>query len=170
MYFLCCHNYRLTFCDALCFNTVGGWTKYLLEKTHCDEVYAIDPGKMDTSVTSSDNVHHLQMTAQNAIPNLRVILTRREAKVAIWVSDMCVQEVGKQVDIFMLAVKEQLIKSGTAFVLTIKCNVGHARERFDEMTNAEAARLIEQVDVSGLEILHLFSNRIGERTIIGCVK
>jgi 23S rRNA C2498 (ribose-2'-O)-methylase RlmM len=152
------------------FNTLGGWTKYLLEKTHCDEVYAIDPGNMEESITSSVNVHHLQMTAQNAIPQLRDILTRRKAKVSIWVSDMCVQDVGKQVDIFLLAYKETLIETGTAFVLTIKCNVGHAKERFDEMANVEAARLKEKVDVSGLEILHLFSNRIGERTIIGCVK
>ncbi len=159
------------FFGAFCFITcLGGWTKYLLEKTHCDEVYAIDPGKMDTSVTSSPNAHHLQMTAQNAIPHLRDILTQRKAKVSIWVSDMCVQDVGKQVDIFLLAVKEQVIESGTGFCLTIKCNVGHARERFDEMANTEAARLKEQVDVSGVEILHLFSNRIGERTIIGCVK
>lgn len=125
---------------------------------------------MDISVTSSSKVHHLQMTAQNAIPHLRDILAQRKAQVSIWVSDMCVQDVGKQVDIFLLAVKEQVIKSGTAFVLTIKCNVGHARERFDEMANAEADRLKEQVDVSGVEILHLFSNRIGERTIVGCVK
>ena len=156
---------------ALCSNIyIGGWTKYLLEKTYCDEVYAIDPGNMDISVTSSSNAHHLQMTAQNAIPQLRDILTQRKAKVSIWVSDMCVQDVGKQVDIFLLAVKEQVIGSGTGFVLTIKCNVGHAKERFDEMTNAEEARLKEQLDVTGVEILHLFSNRIGERTIIGCLK
>lgn len=155
----------------LCFNTyLGGWTKYLLEKTHCDEVYAIDPGKMDSLVTSSSYAHHLQMTAQNAIPQLRDILTHRKAKVSIWVSDMCVQDVGKQVDIFLLAMEDQVVGSGTGFVLTIKCNVGHAKERFDEMANAEAARLKEQVDVMSVEILHLFSNRIGERTIIGCLK
>ena len=158
------------FYDALCFNTLGGWTKYLLEKTHCDEVYAIDPGKMDVSIISSVNVHHLEMTAQNAIPLLRDILIRRKAKVSIWVSDCCVQDVTKQVGIFLLALKEKIIKPGTAFVLTIKCNVGHAKERFDEMANTEAARLKEHVDVTGLEIIHLFSNRIGERTIIGSVK
>ena len=145
----------------------GGWTKYLLEGTQCEKVFAIDPGEMILSESLSVNVDHLKMTAQKAILHLRDTL---QHKVCIWVSDMCVQDVGKQVDIFLLAVKEKLIQSGAAFVLTIKCNVGHAKERFDEMTNAEADRLKEQVDVGGLEILHLFSNRIGERTIIGYVK
>lgn len=147
----------------------GGWTKYLIEQTACDEVYSIDPGKLSGHVLSIPNVTHLQMTGQNAIPNLSEVLTKRDGLVSIWVSDMCVHEVSKQVDMFLLAKSSGLFQANAAFVLTIKCNVGHAKERFDELTEREVVRL-KEAGAYDVLVLHLFSNRIGERTVIGYIK
>jgi 23S rRNA C2498 (ribose-2'-O)-methylase RlmM len=147
----------------------GGWTKYLVEQTDCDEVFSIDPGKMSDSVLSLPNVHHLQMTGEAALPLLHDMLNRRDALISIWVSDMCVHEVSKQVDIFLRAKNTGTLQSNAAFVLTIKCNIGHAKERFNELTRIEVNRL-KEAGAKDLMVLHLFSNRIGERTVIGVIK
>ncbi|KAL7516554.1 hypothetical protein ACHAWX_001555 [Stephanocyclus meneghinianus] len=147
----------------------GGWTKYLVEQAACDEVYSIDPGNMSNSVLTLPNVHHIQMTGEAALPLLHDILKRRKALISIWVSDMCVHEVSKQVDIFLQAKNKGILQSNAAFVLTIKCNIGHAKERFNELTRIEVNRL-KEAGAKDLMVFHLFSNRIGERTVIGVVK
>ncbi|KAL3785962.1 hypothetical protein HJC23_005671 [Cyclotella cryptica] len=147
----------------------GGWTKYLVEKTACDKVYSIDPGKMSDFVLSLPNVHHLKMTGEAALPLLCDMLNRQEALISIWVSDMCVHDVSKQVDIFLQAKDKGALQSNAAFVLTIKCNVGHAKDRFEELTKIEVDRL-KNAGAKELMVLHLFSNRIGERTVIGVIE
>lgn len=148
-----------------CGSAPGGWTKYLTEQTACDEVYAIDPGDMDKSVSSLSNVHHMKMTADKAIPELR----DKDVGVALWVSDMCVHDIPKQVDTFLLAYNEGIFQPNAAFVLTIKCNVGHGKKRFDMLAEEEARRL-KSASAYGMQITHLFSNRLGERTIVGYIK
>jgi hypothetical protein len=147
----------------------GGWTKYLIEQTACDEVFSIDPGKLADSILSLSNVIHLQMNAQDAIPKLGTLLAERDALISIWVSDMCVHEITKQVDVFLAAKSQGIFQPGAAFVLTIKCNVGHAKERFDELTEKEVNRIKEE-GAYDVAVVHLFSNRIGERTVIGYIK
>ncbi|KAL7469675.1 hypothetical protein ACHAXS_009929 [Conticribra weissflogii] len=156
-----------------CGSAPGGWTKYLMERTACTEIFSIDPGEMAESISSLSGVHHLKMTAAEAIPEIAEKLAPRQKcddnyGVAIWVSDMCVHELTKQVDIFLLAKNAGIFCPGMAFVLTIKCNVGHAKERFDEITRKEVERL-EYVGAYGLKTFHLFSNRNGERTVMGFI-
>ena len=148
----------------------GGWTKYLTEQTACDEVYAIDPGKIDESLTSLPSVHHLKMTAAKAIPQLRDILARQDNAIALWVSDMCVHDVPTQVDMFLRAYREGIFQPGAAFVLTIKCNIGHGSKRFNSLAEGEAKRLTEACGAYGIKIVHLFFNRTGERTVVGFIK
>eukprot|EP00956_Cyclotella_meneghiniana_P012372 scaffold17603_cov83-Cyclotella_meneghiniana.AAC.1 len=142
----------------------GGWSKYLIEQTACDEVHSIDPGKLSDSVCPY--VNHLQMNGQDAIPELNDMLKKQESFVSIWVSDMCVHEITQQVDMILLAKSTGILESKTAFVLTIKCNIGHAKQRHDELTRKEVARL-EEAGAYDMLVVHLFSNRIGERTLIG---
>ena len=75
-----------------------GWIKYLSKRTVCDEVYSVDTGEMDDSFASSPNVRHLRMTAAEAIPKLRYILSKRDddARLALWLSDMRVHGVPMQ--------------------------------------------------------------------------
>ncbi|KAL7544851.1 hypothetical protein ACHAWF_008215 [Thalassiosira exigua] len=148
----------------------GGWTKFLAERTSCDEVYAIDPGELDESVSSLPNVQHMKMTAKEAMPKLREDLTRRNDKVGLWVSDMCVHDIPKQVDTFLMAYQKGVFQPRAGFVLTIKCNVGHASWRFDSWAKEQADRLARDVGAYDVSIMHLFSNRIGERTVVGRVK
>jgi hypothetical protein len=153
-----------------CGSAPGGWTKYLIEQTSCDEVYSIDPGDLEASVLALPNVHHLKMTAARAIPELiELMATRHDTKIALWVSDMCVHDIPKQVDMFQSAYDHGLFeKENAAFVLTIKCNKGHGRERFDKLVEEEASRL-QKMGAHGVMTFHLFSNRIGERTIAGFI-
>lgn len=147
----------------------GGWTKYLIEQTPCTEVYSIDPGKLSEFVLSIPSVHHLQMTGEMAIPHLSEVLKARDSLISIWVSDMCVHELAQQVDMFLRAKKAGIFQSNAGFVLTIKCNIGHAKERYDELTENEVKRL-KETGAKDLMVLHLFSNRMGERTVIGSME
>ena len=147
----------------------GGWTKYLIEQSACDEVYSIDPGKLSDSVLSLPGVSHLQMTGQDALPKLKDVIEKQGTPVSIWVSDMCVHDISKQVDMILLAKTKGILQPDAAFVLTIKCNVGHAKKRFDDLTEKEVARLRE-AGAYDVMVVHLFSNRIGERTVIGFIQ
>jgi hypothetical protein len=140
-----------------------------MEQTACDEVYAIDPGDMDASVLALSNVHHMKMTAAKAIPELRNMLAKRDAKISLWVGDMCTHDISQQVDLFRTAYDQGMFVLGNAaFVLTIKCNKGHGRERFDLLVEEETSRL-RNMGAYGMSTFHLFSNRIGERTIAGFI-
>ena len=152
-----------------CGSAPGGWTKYIIEQTECEEVYSIDPGELAESISSMPNVHHMKMTAEKAIPILRDNLSQSNASIALWVSDMCVHEIPKQVNMFLRAYEAKLFEPDAAFVLTIKCNVGHAKEQFDQLAEEQADRLRNH-GAYDMQMMHLFSNRIGERTIVGFIK
>ena len=159
-----------------CGSAPGGWTKYLIEKAGCDKVYSIDPGGLDDTLSSLDSVYHLKMTAAKAIPEIRKMIIPNnkdddddDDKVALWVSDMCVHDIQTQVDTFLHAHKEGIFQPGAAFLLTIKCNIGHGKDRFDKLAEEEANRL-KAAGAYDMNILHLFSNRIGERTIMGYMR
>ena len=170
-----------------CGSAPGGWTKYLAERTSFDVIYSIDPAEMDLRVISLPKVRHLQMTCADAVPYLcdHVLPLYRDlivddvdddgngvtdfpCKVSLWVSDMCVHEYTSQVDTF-LRVRDMgiLNPDACAFVLTLKfCNAGHGRGRYDEYAEVEARRL-RVAGAYGVKVMHLFSNRLSERTLAG---
>mmetsp|Transcript_14327 Transcript_14327/g.25616 ORF Transcript_14327/g.25616 Transcript_14327/m.25616 type:complete len:102 (-) Transcript_14327:339-644(-) len=59
------------------------------------------------------------------------------------------------------------------FVLMLKCVLGHSKLAYDaqveEVVDKNGLRAPEN-GVEGLEIFHLFSNRSGERTVIGYIR
>eukprot|EP00536_Pseudo-nitzschia_multiseries_P012969 jgi/Psemu1/327037/estExt_fgenesh1_pg.C_5270002 len=83
----------------------------------------------------------------------------------VWVSDMCVKDVRGQIDALLAARDACVVGPGTFFVLTLKCVVGYSAKAFEYQTNEQVARL------SGIsrdvQVVHLFSNRSSERTVIG---
>jgi hypothetical protein len=166
-----------------CGSAPGGWTKYLSERTDCDSIYSIDPGDMDPRVSSIPKVHHLKMTSADAVPHLRDALSAsstggggddvisERATVVLWVGDMCTHEATGQVDALLRFRESGMVRHDAAFVLTVKCcNVGHGRARHDEFAEREAGRLRDRAGAYGVEVMHLFSNRMSERTIVGFVK
>lgn len=146
-----------------CGSSPGGWTKYLLQKEKCNLCYSCDPGALNDSVNTMDGAMHLQMKACNAIN-----LLQKEGKtVSLWVSDMCLIEPHHQVDHLLMAKKKGILIDGSYFVLTLKFNTGHSKNIFDKFAEQELQRLRENVKVENVQVYHLFSNRKGERTLIG---
>ena len=136
----------------------GGWTKYLIDEIKCSKVFSVDPGALDPAVDDLEGVEHMRSTIENAIP----MLAEKGAAIDLWVSDMCLHAMSDQVD-WLLKARDAGILSPTAmFVLTLKCNVGHSASAYDKQVEKEVTRLDDL-----LETLHLFSNRSGERTIMG---
>mmetsp|Transcript_39305 Transcript_39305/g.82194 ORF Transcript_39305/g.82194 Transcript_39305/m.82194 type:complete len:110 (-) Transcript_39305:151-480(-) len=94
-------------------------------------------------------------------------------QVKLWVSDMCLHDMGEQVDLLLLAKKEGLLAPNAFFVLMLKCVLGHSKLAYDaqveEVVDKNGLRAPEN-GVEGLEIFHLFSNRSGERTVIGYIR
>ena len=139
----------------------GGWTKYLIDEIKCSAVFSIDPGSLDSAVENLGGVEHVKSTIENAIP----VLVERGVKVDLWVSDMCLHNVADQVDSLLRAKEAGLLSRNTFFVLTLKCNIGHSQSSFEKQVEKEVARL--KGIAGALQTLHLFSNRSGERTIMG---
>ena len=106
------------------------------------------------------------MTMDDALPILAAKLGH--AGVDIWVSDMCLHDMGYQVDILSKAIKCGVVRSGTFFVLTFKCNRGHSKASFDEQVSEQRQRL--ESFSSNVHTFHLFSNRNGERTVVGYIR
>ena len=148
----------------------GGWSKFILEQTLCTKVFSIDPGEMDQSVASLPSLEHLKMKADAAIPKLQQLLSKEDNQIALYVSDMCLVDLDAQVDTFLMAHQAGILRKDAAFVLTIKCNVGRSKAHFDALAADEARRIEEATAGIRGEIIHLFSNRIGERTIVGLLK
>jgi 23S rRNA U2552 (ribose-2'-O)-methylase RlmE/FtsJ len=151
-----------------CGASPGGWTKYLSETLNCDRVYSIDPGALLPAVLSMRGVKHLKMRIEDAWPLLLKELKGKDSLVNLWVSDMCLHLISSQVDALLLAIELGIVKAGSMFVLTLKCTGGYTKASFDSQAQLEVDRL---KDITrGLKVMHLFSNRIGERTIIGYIK
>ncbi len=156
----------------------GGWTKFLFRPGIVDRIYAVDPGKLAKEVShgldeanqgKSPIVRHVDTTIQKALPELASEL--REAKgrmnpfLDIWVSDMCVKDMHGQIDCFLQARTEGVVGPGTFFVLTLKCILGYSANAFDQQTQEQVKRL-DGIS-RDIHVVHLFSNRSSERTVIG---
>ena len=145
----------------------GGWSKFLVDDLKCKMVYSVDPGKMTIDL---GNVDHLQMKIQDAIP----IIKERNAKIKIFVSDMCLHEMEAQLEFLLLAREEGILEAETFFVLTLKVTGGYSKAHFDGEAKKVMDALHAKADV-GIKTrdtvtYHLFSNRNGERTIMGYIQ
>ena len=185
------HSFTISFYFSTTNETIiisaapGGWTKFLFRPGVVERVYSIDPGKLSNEVLPGlDNKHgdgsniirYMETTIQKALP---LLLTEfkdhntsneydgdsRYKHLDIWVSDMNVKDMSNQIDYFLLALGKGLIGSGTFFVLTIKCVVGYSTIAFDSQTQEQVQRLTKLA--RDIHVVHLFSNRTSERTIIG---
>lgn len=140
----------------------GGWTKFLACDMKCKSVYSVDPGNLEIDLW---NVHHMQMKIQDAIP----ILKQNKLKFHIFVSDMCLHEMEQQLDFLLLARDEGILDENAFFVLTLKCNSGFSKENFDGQVQKVVETLVSRVKTEKISTYHLFSNRNGERTIMGFI-
>jgi hypothetical protein len=165
----------------------GGWTQYLIQSQGLAQVYSIDPGDLDSFVLGLQGfemcengkrknvpaVRHIRATYPSGIPQVaqdrRNVLNNTmimvQHRVHWFVSDMCVKTLGEQVDALLLAVQQALVISGTFIVLTLKCTRGHSKTTFDALVEEQVDRIRPRI--TNLHVLHLFSNRSSERTIMG---
>ena len=154
----------------------GGWTQFIVDRTQCDRIYSIDPGDLDPAVAQHPTVLHLRSKVEDALGHIHNVLTKENEKastdqqqyVKLWVSDMCLHQMSEQVDIFLKAQRMGVVGEGTFFVLTLKCRVGRSDEAFDEQVAVQCERL--EATCRNMQTIHLFSNRSGERTIMGYAK
>lgn len=149
----------------------GGWTRYLLERFGCNVVHSVDPAELDPSVLGMEGTRHMRMKVQDALPALLAEAGGGDGGpgVRIWVSDMCLHAMEEQVR-FLLDARDAGVLSGvgpTLFVLTLKCVLGHSRAAYDEQVAKVVEDMRARADVRDVEVYHLFSNRSGERTVIG---
>lgn len=148
-----------------CGSAPGGWTKYLIEHLQCKKVHSIDPGFLSSSVLNLKETNHMQMLIEDAIP----ILLENGALggIQIWVSDMCLHRMEEQLDLLLLAKEQGLLAPNAFFVLTLKCVVGRSKASFDYQVQRVVDKLCKHTNVEKVSNYHLFSNRSGERTIMG---
>ncbi|KAL9178983.1 hypothetical protein ACHAXT_011956 [Thalassiosira profunda] len=151
-----------------CGSAPGGWTKYLIERFRCPKVFSVDPGELASTVLELEETAHMQMKIQDALP---VLLADDDAKggVQIWVSDMCLHELEEQVDRLVVAKESGLLAPNSFFVLTLKCIKGYSKSSFDSQVKTAVDKLLASATVVGVETLHLFTNRVGERTVVGYI-
>lgn len=140
----------------------GGWTKFLASDMKCKSVYSIDPGDLKIDLW---NVHHMKMKIQDAIP----ILKQNKIKFHVFVSDMCLHEMEQQLEFLLLAKDEGILEENAFFVLTLKCNSGFSKENFDGQVQKVVETLVSRVKTDRISTYHLFTNRNGERTIMGFI-
>lgn len=149
-----------------CGSAPGGWTKYLIEHFGCEKVYSVDPGKLAPSVSHMKETTHMQMKIQDALPKL-LENEASSGKVKVFVSDMCLHNMEAQVELLLQAKEQGVLTSDAFFVLTLKCIVGHSKNAYDEQVGRVVEKLRMGASVRAVETYHLFSNRSGERTVIG---
>lgn len=149
-----------------CGASPGGWTKYLCEQGDdvVKRVYSVDPGVLDATVLSLPSVQHLALKLEDALPILLEI-NNNDLHIDVWVSDMCLHQMGEQIGYLLTARDMGLVGPGTFFVLTLKCLVGRSKESFDGQVARECQRLDGMT--RDLQVFHLFANRSGERTVMG---
>ena len=70
-----------------------------------------------------------------------------------------------QVSHLLQARTQGLVGSGTFFVLTLKCTVGYSAKSYDHLVGKQVDRL--RPIARDLHTLHLFTNRLSERTVMG---
>lgn len=79
---------------------------------------------------------------------------------------MCFHDMSEQVDYLVKARNSGLLRENAHFVLTLKCVRSKAKAAVDRQVNEEAKRF--DGIASHVKVLHLFSNRSQERTVVGC--
>lgn len=141
----------------------GGWTQFLSKTLgeNCHTIFSIDPGQLAPSVLALSQVQHWPLTIQKALP----MLCDQNITIQVWVSDMCVKDMEQQVDWLLEARHMGVVTRGTFFVLTLKCIVGHSSNTFDLLVDRQWERL--HGISKNVQKIHLFSNRISERTLVG---
>ena len=149
-----------------CGSAPGGWTKFAIEHFQCKKVYSVDPGQLAPSVLKMEETEHVQMKIQDAIPSL----VKDNVKIKLWVSDMCLHNMSSQIDFLLMAKENGLLADNALFVLTLKCVVGKSKTAFDAQAEQTVDTLKDTANVNGVEIMHLFSNRSGERMVMGYIK
>jgi hypothetical protein len=137
----------------------GGWSKYLLDHFSNCRVVSVDPGELDASVR--DSVDHMKMTIQEALP----LLSTNGVAINVWVSDMCLHEMSSQIDCLLQANELGVLQGGAFFALTLKCTVGYSKSSYDGQVERQVSRL--KAKARDVQTIHLFSNRSGERTVMG---
>lgn len=143
----------------------GGWSKYLASDIGCQLVHSVDPGNLAISI---NNIKHWQMKVQDAIPLIKNgIHNENDKKIKVFVSDACLHSMEGQIDFLLEAQEEGILASEVFFVLTLKCTVGYGKNNFDEQAKKVVADLQKRAITKDVSTFHLFSNRSGERTIIG---
>ena len=143
----------------------GGWTKYLAENVaSCQKVYSIDSANLSPVVLDSEKVIHISRQIQDALPDME------KDMVGIYVSDMCLSVMEKQLEYMLMAKREGVLKPNCFFVLTLKCILGHAKEAHDEQAQEVSRRLTDGNLADDVAIIHLFNNRSGERTLLGYLR
>lgn len=145
-----------------CGSSPGGWSKFLADDMNCKVVHSVDPGDL---VVDLENVDHMQMKIQDAIP----ILKEKKSKIKVFVSDMCLHAMEEQLDFLLLAKKEGILEDDAFFVLTLKCNSGFSKNSFDRQVENVLEKLASKAKTRMLSTYHLFSNRSGERTVMGFI-
>eukprot|EP00985_Skeletonema_marinoi_P000891 scaffold363_cov216-Skeletonema_marinoi.AAC.5 len=155
-----------------CGSAPGGWTKYLIEHFGCKQVYSIDPGELSPSVMKLKETVHMQMKIQYALPKLLEdeAVASDGGGVKLWVSDMCLHNMAEQVELLLLAKEEGVLAPNAFFVLTLKCVVGHSKLAYDAQVKKVVDKFFMDANLDCVETFHLFSNRSGERTVIGYIK
>ena len=150
-------NIRVLDCGA----APGGWTQFAARNLNCCKIISIDPGALAPIVAQIPIVEHWAMTIQKALPKLQ----EEQVSIDVWISDMCVKDMEAQIDWVLQAREMNVVRKGTFFVLTLKCVTGHSSKTFDLLVEQQIKRL--QPLAKDLQVLHLFSNRNSERTVIG---
>mmetsp|Transcript_15189 Transcript_15189/g.33237 ORF Transcript_15189/g.33237 Transcript_15189/m.33237 type:complete len:634 (-) Transcript_15189:39-1940(-) len=161
-----------------CGSAPGGWTHYLAVDQNCRWVYSVDPGALAPSVAALDNVQHLRLKLQEALPILREQQQQQQQQqdspdattgnqIRIFVSDMCLHDMSEQLDFLVLAKASGILDKKAFFVLTLKCTTGYSKQSFDAQVKQVLNRLSETLPTQGVATYHLFANRSGERTVMG---
>lgn len=107
----------------------------------------------------------MKMKIQDAIP----ILKEKKTKINVFVSDMCLHEMEEQLNFLLLAKDDDILEDNAFFVLTLKCNSGFSKANFDGQVEKVLETLASRAKTRKISTYHLFSNRNGERTIMGFI-
>ena len=145
----------------------GGWTQFLLQQVKCQKVYSVDPGLLSPSILQLDKVEYMQMKIETAIQ----LLDQKQVKINLWVSDMCLQNMEDQLEMMIQAKEAGILADNSFFILTMKCFKGHSKAAYDEQVNDifVKGKRFQSISTRDVRILHLFSNRKGERTVMGYI-
>ena len=105
----------------------------------------------------------MKLKIQDALP----ILKEKNTKIKVFVSDMCLHEMADQLEFLLLAKDVGILEENAFFTLTLKCNSGFSKASFDRQVEKVLETLASKAETRMVSTYHLFSNRSGERTVLG---